>query len=127
MQEWIDCVGSALDGRLSLMRSNLDALASRRHEEARIVSPRFVLLHTFAHLLINQLVQDCGYGSASLRERIYSADGDRQMAGILIYTAAGDSEGTMGVSCAWASRIDWKRSSGGHWKRPAGVRPIRSA
>ncbi|MBK7899706.1 MAG: DUF1998 domain-containing protein [Betaproteobacteria bacterium] len=96
LQEWIDCVGSALDGRLSLMRSNLDALASRRHEEARIVSPRFVLLHTFAHLLINQLVQDCGYGSASLRERIYSADGDRQMAGILIYTAAGDSEGTMG-------------------------------
>lgn len=96
LQQWIDHCGIALDSRLSLMRSNLEALASRRHEEARIVSPRFVLLHTFAHLLINQLVQDCGYGSASLRERIYSSEGERPMAGILIYTAAGDSEGTMG-------------------------------
>lgn len=96
LQQWMDRVGVDLDGRLALIRKNLDALASRRHEEARAVSPRFVLLHTFAHLLINQLVQDCGYGSASLRERIYSADGERPMAGVLIYTAAGDSEGTMG-------------------------------
>ena len=78
------------------MMSNLDALTTRRHQELRPITPRFVLLHTFAHLLINQLVQDCGYGSASLRERIYSADGDSPMAGILIFTAAGDSEGTMG-------------------------------
>jgi hypothetical protein len=39
-----------------------------------------------------------GYGSASLRERIYcSFDQDSEpMNGILIYTASGDSEGTMG-------------------------------
>jgi hypothetical protein len=58
--------------------------------------PRFVLLHTLAHLLINQLVFECGYSSASLRERIFCAGGSSPMAGILIYTAAGDSEGTMG-------------------------------
>jgi len=96
LQQWIVQHEADLDGRLSLMRRNLDALARRRHQELRPITPRFVLLHTFAHLLINQLVQDCGYGSASLRERIYSADGDSPMAGILIYTAAGDSEGTMG-------------------------------
>jgi hypothetical protein len=87
---------------------NMAALATRRHQEVRFISPRFVLLHSFAHLLINQLVQDCGYGSASLRERIYSADGDNPMAGILIYTAAGDSEGTMGglVRMGQPDRLD---------------------
>jgi len=56
-----------------------------------------VMLHTLAHLLINELVFACGYSSASLRERLYVSDGSgREMAGLLIYTAAGDSEGTMG-------------------------------
>ena len=58
--------------------------------------PRFVMLHTFAHLMINQLVFDCGYSSASLRERLFCSLGQEAMAGVLIYTAAGDSEGTMG-------------------------------
>jgi len=72
-------------------------VASQRGLQQRTLSPRFVLLHTLGHLLINELVFACGYSSASLRERLYvsSAPG-RQMAGLLIYTAAGDSEGTMG-------------------------------
>lgn len=58
---------------------------------------RYLLVHTLAHVLINQLVYECGYGTASLRERLYvSSDHDAPMAGILIYTAAGDSEGTLG-------------------------------
>jgi hypothetical protein len=63
---------------------------------------RFVLLHTFAHSLIRQLAIECGYTSASITERIYSrnpSDGD-SMAGVLIYTAAPDSEGTLGGLCA---------------------------
>jgi hypothetical protein len=108
LQKWIARHGATLDGRLCLMGQNMAALATRRHQEVRLTSPRFVLLHSFAHLLINQLVQDCGYGSASLRERIYSADGDNPMAGILIYTAAGDSEGTMGglVRMGQPDRLD---------------------
>jgi hypothetical protein len=58
---------------------------------------RYLLVHTLAHVLINQFVFECGYSTASLRERLYvSADTDAPMAGILIYTAAGDSEGTLG-------------------------------
>jgi hypothetical protein len=62
------------------------------------IPPKFVLLHTLAHLLINQLSFDCGYGSSSLRERLYCdvEDNSYPMQGILIYTASGDSEGTMG-------------------------------
>ncbi len=58
-------------------------------------SPRFVMLHTLAHLLMRQLVFDTGFSSASLRERLY-IDKDLPMAGLLIYTSAGDSEGSMG-------------------------------
>ena len=59
-------------------------------------TPRLVLVHTLAHLLIRQLTFDTGYSSSSLRERLYSDDGPDRMAGVLIYTAAGDSEGTLG-------------------------------
>lgn len=60
---------------------------------------RFVLLHSFAHALIRQLAVECGYTTASLRERIYSrnpGEDKPEMAGVLIYTAAPDSEGTLG-------------------------------
>lgn len=60
---------------------------------------RFVLLHSFAHALIRQLAVECGYTAASLRERIYSRGPEQDgpaMAGVLIYTAAPDSEGTLG-------------------------------
>lgn len=63
------------------------------------VDEKFVLLHTLAHLLLKQLSFECGYNVASLRERIYynyKLDGDMNMAGILLYTASGDSEGTLG-------------------------------
>lgn len=58
------------------------------------VTPRFILLHTLAHLMIRQLCFECGYSSSSLAERIYSED--ERMAGILIYTASADSEGALG-------------------------------
>ena len=58
---------------------------------------RYVMLHSFAHLLIRELALECGYNAASIRERIYGqVDGDYRMAGILIYTAAADSDGTLG-------------------------------
>jgi hypothetical protein len=58
---------------------------------------RFIMLHTVAHVLIRELALECGYNAASIRERIYAVteDGEDQ-AGILIYTAAADSDGTLG-------------------------------
>ena len=62
------------------------------------LKPEFVLIHTFAHLLINQLSFTCGYGSSSIRERIYCGitDTTQGMYGVLLYTASGDSEGSLG-------------------------------
>lgn len=64
----------------------------------RNITPKFVMLHTLSHLLISQLSFECGYSIASLSERLYcSEETDGQaMAGIFIYTASGDSEGTLG-------------------------------
>jgi len=58
---------------------------------------RYAMLHTLSHLLIRELALECGYNAASIRERIYAdTEHDRQQAGILIYTAAADSDGTLG-------------------------------
>ena len=64
----------------------------------RTITPKFVMLHTLSHLLIKQLSFECGYSIASLSERIYCAEetDGKQMAGIFIFTASGDSEGTLG-------------------------------
>jgi hypothetical protein len=71
--------------------------ANQRGLTGRTISPRLILIHTLAHLVINELVFECGYSSASIRERLYVSDSaERRMSGVLLYTAAGDSEGTMG-------------------------------
>lgn len=80
--------------------------AHKRWRQARGLEPndgfpgmRYVLLHSLAHALIRQFAVECGYTTASIRERIYSRSpgGDQEpMAGILLYTAAPDSEGTLG-------------------------------
>lgn len=58
---------------------------------------RYLMIHSLTHILIAQLVFECGYSTASLRERLYiSADPTAPMAAFLIYTSAGDSEGTLG-------------------------------
>ena len=64
------------------------------------LNPAYVLLHTFAHCLITALASESGYSNASIREKIYCSkfadDNAPQMAGVLIYTASGDSEGSLG-------------------------------
>jgi hypothetical protein len=58
----------------------------------------YVLLHTFAHILTRELALECGYSAASVRERIYASGYslEPEMAGILVYTAAPDCDGTLG-------------------------------
>ena len=73
-----------------------------RERTGPVLAPRYVLLHTFAHLLIRRLALESGYAATSLRERIYARSaaaepgGASKQADTLIYPAAGDSEGTLG-------------------------------
>lgn len=61
------------------------------------ISPRFILLHSLAHMVIRQLESMAGYPAASLKERIYSSQGGEcPMAGILIYVAVPDVVGSLG-------------------------------
>lgn len=60
---------------------------------------RYIFLHSFSHAIMRQMALECGYNTASLRERIYTAPPTAEggpMAGVLLYTAAADSEGTLG-------------------------------
>jgi hypothetical protein len=79
------------------------------YHESRVLNPdnaqieispalgaRFLLLHSLAHILMKQLSLQCGYSTASLRERLYLGEGDKEMAGLMIYTATNDSDGTLG-------------------------------
>jgi hypothetical protein len=77
-----------------LIRRRADSLWASRLDAPE---PRYVALHTLAHLLIRRLAFASGYASAALQERIY-ANSDRtdKTAGVLIYTAAGDAQGTLG-------------------------------
>jgi len=88
--------GDSVRKRAALLQHRFDQAASRRSLNERELPGRLLLLHTLAHLLINQLTFECGYSSASLRERLYVSPQPHPMAGLLIYTAAGDAEGTMG-------------------------------
>ena len=81
--------------------------AHKKWRSSRFIEPpedgfpgmRYVLLHSFAHVLMRQLALECGYAAASIRERIYSRPEEKEggpMAGLLLYTSAPDSEGTLG-------------------------------
>ena len=62
-----------------------------------LVSPGYLLIHTLSHLLIKQLSLECGYSSASIRERLfYGRNDDDQWCGVLLYTAAASADGTLG-------------------------------
>ena len=70
---------------------------------------RFLLIHTLSHMLMRQVALECGYSSASLRERIYLGTPFSPMAGLLLSTAASDSEGTLGGLVALGERRHLER------------------
>lgn len=77
-------------GSTALSHQNASLLGARLH----VVSPEYMLLHTFTHLLMRELTFGSGYTAASIRERIYcESDGDY---GVFIYTTSSDIEGTLG-------------------------------
>lgn len=53
----------------------------------------YVLMHTWAHLMIKQMSMKSGYSSSAIRERIYFGE---KMTGVLLYTGSSDKEGSLG-------------------------------
>jgi len=83
--------------RIAQLHNRIDRVSHERGTRKQEVTPRLVLVHTLSHILMNRLTFECGYSSAALRERLYvSSASGREMAAVLVYTAAGDAEGTMG-------------------------------
>jgi len=93
-----------------------ETLKSRAHYRdgttiaGRELGPRDLLADTLAHLFIREVASSCGYALPSLRERIYvdsNSDGQPRT-GFLVYTADGDSYGTLGglVELAQAGKLE---------------------
>lgn len=60
-------------------------------------TPRFILLHTIAHLIIRELEFSSGYPVSSIKERIFCSNKkDYPMSGILIYVAVPNKMGSLG-------------------------------
>ena len=100
LQKWLDETVHYRHER-AFREAHIQFRRARRVEipEAGYPGLRYVLLHSFAHALMRQLTLECGYTAASIRERIYSLPPEHEhgpMAGILFYTSAPDSEGTLG-------------------------------
>ena len=91
IKEWEKSHGDQIKSRIidMQMRQEKDATS------LPFPSARFVLVHTFSHLLIKQLCFESGYSSASIKERLYVNEVEG-MCGVLIYTADADSEGSLG-------------------------------
>jgi hypothetical protein len=87
-------------GRASRLQGIADAVAQRRGwRRDYVITPRLLLVHSFAHCLIRQLSLDCGYSASSLRERLYVAEASEDgpaMNAILVYTGSPDSDGSLG-------------------------------
>lgn len=53
----------------------------------------YIMLHSLSHLLITSVALACGYSASAIRERVYAG---QYGYGILLYTGAAGSEGTLG-------------------------------
>lgn len=96
LQEWERSTRVA--ARAERLRTAHERLMRQRATDPASVppspaGPRMVLLHTLAHVLVNEWSLDAGYPAGALRERLYADD---TMAGILLYTATSDSAGSLG-------------------------------
>ncbi|QYG12211.1 DUF1998 domain-containing protein [Microbacterium sp. PAMC22086] len=90
VEEWASQPSVRALEQTLLEHQNGSALGLRLH----VVSAEYVLLHSFAHLLMRELAFSSGYTASSLKERIYcEAAGDY---GVFIYTTTADVEGTLG-------------------------------
>lgn len=92
LNKWIEN-NPKIQERISILIGNHQHYESTLNDDF-VLNPKFVLIHTFSHLIIKELEYLCGYPSTSIQERLY-IDDNPEMNGVLIYTIAG-SEGSYG-------------------------------
>ncbi|MBI5009232.1 MAG: DUF1998 domain-containing protein, partial [Bacteroidia bacterium] len=89
------------DSRLKTINENLIQANLDFNQNHQLINKRYLFLHTFSHILLKEVSEDCGYSLSSLSEIIYcSAENnigtENEMNGILIYTTTSDAEGSLG-------------------------------
>lgn len=92
LNNWIEH-NPKIKERVSILIGNQSHFESHLNDDFEL-NPKYVLIHTFSHLIIKELEYLCGYPSTSIQERLY-IDDELGMNGVLIYTIAG-SEGSYG-------------------------------
>jgi hypothetical protein len=98
---------STLDNRYEELKNTF----SRTYFSNDKLSDEYIMLHTFSHLLIRQLANDCGYNATSIKERIYSTyyntvNNNDVMFGVLVYLSSSDSDGSLGGLISIAKNTD---------------------
>ena len=100
LKDWKLRAGGLLDARVERLESRRQDLIRRKFRAyGSPVTPELLLIHTLSHLFVRALILECGYSSSSLREILYvrpASENSGGMNGLLIYTAAADSEGSLG-------------------------------
>lgn len=99
IDQWIANNPAAINRAKALDNISAAIAEKRSYSREYTISPRLLLVHSFAHALIRQFSLDCGYSASSIRERLYVSDptdGSPAMNGILIYTGSPDSDGSLG-------------------------------
>lgn len=92
LNKWIEN-NPKVQERISILIGNKQQYESNLNDDFDL-TPKYVLIHTFSHLIIKELEYFAGYPSTSIQERLY-IDDFLKMNGVLIYTIAG-SEGSYG-------------------------------
>lgn len=99
VERWMAANPAVSERASALDRISAGVAKRRGYERDYLITPRLLLVHSFAHALIRQLSLDCGYSASSLRERLYvaeAADGAPAMQALLVYTGSPDSDGSLG-------------------------------
>ncbi|MEY2702233.1 MAG: hypothetical protein RLY43_866, partial [Bacteroidota bacterium] len=99
IDKWISENVDELENRFGKYLNSIpDSGSQGLSSKMKIYNNRYkhFLIHSFSHMMLRELEFSCGYPTASLKERLYiSTNAEKQMSGLLIYTAEG-SEGSMG-------------------------------
>lgn len=99
IERWLDSNPEVIERCRELDVRSAEVAVARGYDRDYQITPRLILVHSFAHALIRQISIDCGYSTASIRERLYVSEPEGSnpgMAGVMIFTGSPDSDGSLG-------------------------------